>query len=356
MRRFWQLLRSVGLIAAITVGIDLAATLFVPARYLDPWVRLRENDQLIYDRTADWNHEIRPNVRLSRSWGNVRYAFASDAQGLRTGRCAADDQAAEKDNTVFVVGDSFTEGIGLSYEESYAGLLACAFRERGLVVRNLGTAAYSPVIYWRKIEATAKRLDLKPREVIVFLDISDNYNDAVDYREIDGRVVVGPRPFWQRVKIALDRNSTIYVVIREIRDRVREARGGPAPALGQAAALWTVDKSLFESWGRRGLERNAANLEKIVGQCRDWGCRLTLVVYPWPDQIDRDDRDSLQVSHWRAWSQRHGVRFVEAFSPFFAVPRQEALTRYFIPGDVHYNAAGARLVFDRVWSAIDPAH
>lgn len=51
---------------------------------------------------------------------------------------------------------------------------------------------------------------------------------------------------------------------------------------------------------------------------------MTLVVYPYPDQIDRGDRDSLQVSYRSGWSKRHGVRFVEAFSPFFAVPKDEA--------------------------------
>lgn len=81
---------------------------------------------------------------------------------------------------------------------------------------------------------------------------------------------------------------------------------------------------------------------------------MTLVVYPWPDQVANNDRDSIQVRHWRDWSARHGVRFVEAFSPFFRDAADTAVKRYYIPGDFHFNEAGNRLIYETVWQAIDP--
>ena len=352
MKRIRSGIFTIAAIAAITLALDFLVTLFVPGRHLDAWVRLREKDDLVYDRTVAWNHTVKPNLALTRNWGPGSYPYASDGDGFRTGRCAATGAADEKDRTVFVIGDSFVEGIGVSFEDSPAGLLACAYRERGMAVRNLGTASYSPVIYWRKIAATTERLGLRPREIVLFLDISDVHNDAVDYIEVGDRVVIRERPLWLRVKFFLDRHFITWALAKGIYYSFGERR---PYHLDDPVALWTVDKQLFDAWGRLGLERNAANLDRVVRQCAEWGCRLTLVVYPWPDQIARNDRDSIQIRHWRDWSARNGVRFVEAFSPFFELPARDALDRYFIPGDLHYSVAGNRLVFDKVWKEIDPA-
>jgi hypothetical protein len=65
----------------------------------------------------------------------------------------------------------------------------------------------------------------------------------------------------------------------------------------------------MEKWGRRGLEVAGNNLDKVVDICREWECRMTLVVYPWPENVAAGDRDSIQVRHWRAWAAARGVRF-----------------------------------------------
>ena len=93
---------------------------------------------------------------------------------------------------------------------------------------------------------------------------------------------------------------------------------------GRPAAGPLDDRSgLVESWGRRGLEVAGANLERIVDFCLEWQCRVTLVVYPWPDNVMEGDRDSIQVTHWRDWAAARRVRlFIDGFAPFFREPAQ----------------------------------
>jgi hypothetical protein len=89
------------------------------------------------------------------------------------------------------------------------------------------------------------------------------------------------------------------------------------------------------------------------------GIPLTLVVYPWPQQLLWNDRHSLQVSFWRSWAGARNVRFVELFSDMFAqadsLGLEGTIARNFIPGDVHWNAAGhaltARLFLQRYCEA-----
>ncbi|HYC65206.1 MAG TPA: hypothetical protein VEC14_10780 [Reyranellaceae bacterium] len=344
-------LRNIAIVATATLALDFAVTLFIPAGKLDSWVAARDRDAHIYDRTVAWHHELRPNLDTTRLWGQDRYPFRTDRNGFRTGRCAAEGTPAEKDKAVFIVGDSFAEGLGLAFEESFAGLLACAFRERGMVASNLGTTTYSPIIYHRKIADAVRRLGYPPREIVLFLDISDIRNDATDYVEIEGRVYSERPTLARRAKNFLKHNFASFAVLFELNQRLLVTHATPKSALNHKLSRWTVDREQFAEWGERGLAVATANLDKVVEQCRAWRCQLTLVVYPWPDQIAAGDRDSIQVRYWHEWTARHRVRFVNAFPPFFEKPVEETLARYYIRGDVHFNAAGSRLIADAVLRA-----
>ncbi len=105
----------------------------------------------------------------------------------------------------------------------------------------------------------------------------------------------------------------------------------------------------MDEWGRRGLELAGENLDKIVEICREWKCQLTLVVYPWPDNVRGGRRRTASRSPIGG-SGRTSVasRFVNGFAPFFQKPPDIAVGNYFIPGDVHFSAQGHRLLFEEL--------
>lgn len=53
---------------------------------------------------------------------------------------------------------------------------------------------------------------------------------------------------------------------------------------------------------------------------------MTLVVYPWPDNVVAENQNSIQVSHCRAWPAARNVRFIDGFTAFFREPAKTALT------------------------------
>ena len=53
---------------------------------------------------------------------------------------------------MLLLGDSFTEGLGLPFEESFAGRLAARLAERDVEVLNAGVVSYSPSIHHRKTQ------------------------------------------------------------------------------------------------------------------------------------------------------------------------------------------------------------
>jgi hypothetical protein len=82
---------------------------------------------------------------------------------------------------------------------------------------------------------------------------------------------------------------------------------------------------------------------------------LGVVVYPWPAQLIFDSAESRQVHIWRDWCKGKCSRFISVFPAFFEVKDQCPhskpgcwYSKYFIFGDVHYNANGDALVADAV--------
>jgi hypothetical protein len=346
---FW-LLRMFGqalLILVITLALDyvLLAMLF------PGWKQNWSDAATAYTQAyipAPYDHDLAPNANSTRAWGNVVYSWQTDRNGFRIGACAPGE--AEKSHpAIFVIGDSFTEAMGSTYEKSFAGLMACDAARQGKAVWNLGVASYSPVIYYRKIQAAAQRLGVKPVEIYVFLDMSDIYDDANVYRvEADG--VVRSSPFrWYNVGQFFLGN---FATLRLAYDLYLESSFATVGSLGHDRARWAFDPELLEMWGRRGLQTAGENLDQIVTLCHEWHCRMTLVVYPWPDNVEIGDRNSIQVTHWREWATTRHVRFINGFAPFFNEPAAAAVAKYFIRGDVHFSELGHRLLYEEVRRAI----
>jgi len=82
---------------------------------------------------------------------------------------------------------------------------------------------------------------------------------------------------------------------------------------------------------------------------------LSIVVYPWPNQIWHRDLDSRQVFHWGNWSEDRGLRFVNLFPLFINKQNssEEVIKQLFIEGDVHWNNEGHALIADTLIENLD---
>lgn len=343
-KRVLRIIGQVFVILFVTLTLDyvLLATVF------SDWKRNWADAATAYTQAyihVPWHHDLAPNQNSMRPWGKVLYPFRTDRYGFRTGTCAPGEDDKSKP-AIFVIGDSFTEALGVPYEESFAGLMACDAAKEGKAVWNLGVLSFSPVIYYRKIIASAEKLGIKPSEIYVFLDMSDIMDEAVVYREAeDGTITMAPQYHWFDTGQFLLGN---FATFRLLYNLWLDLPFGSAAPDESWRGRWSIDPKVMDQWGRRGLELAGKNLDKIVELCREWKCQFTLVVYPWPDNVRVGDRNSVQVTHWQKWAAERGVRFVNGFPPFFQEPGDVAVGKYFIPGDAHFSAAGHRLLFEQL--------
>jgi hypothetical protein len=87
-------------------------------------------------------------------------------------------------------------------------------------------------------------------------------------------------------------------------------------------------------------------MTRLAAMLRQRNIELTVVVYPWPDQIVRGDTACRATTFWKRWCRRQGVDFLTLFPAFDAGDRDTVLDACFLPGDVHWNERGNRLVAD----------
>jgi hypothetical protein len=146
-----------------------------------------------------YHHTLEPNFSGNGYWGSWFYKVCTDPSGFKK-NCAV-SKPQRKSFDVAFLGDSFTEGIGLPFEQTFVGLVAAQHPE--LNIANLGVVSYSPSIYLAKLK-TLYAQGYQFKTVIVFIDISDIQDEALTYRTIDGRVMaeheILPTEFWPRMR------------------------------------------------------------------------------------------------------------------------------------------------------------
>jgi len=138
--------------AFVIIAIILTLDFVLLATVFSGWKRNWADAATAYTQayiSTPYHHDLAPNANSTRVWGNISYSWRTDHYSFRIGACAPGE--VEKSwPAIFVIGDSFTEAMGSSYEKSFAGLMACDAAKQAKAVWNLGVVSYSPVIYHRK--------------------------------------------------------------------------------------------------------------------------------------------------------------------------------------------------------------
>lgn len=119
-----------------------------------------------------FHHTLSPDIKFIKTeWGNLTYQLCTDQNGFK-GKCNSDKK---KNNYDFVfIGDSFVEGVGYEYNETFVGIFHNAIK-KDLI--NMGVSSYSTKIYLSKIYYYIQK-GLNFKHVIVFIDPADLIDDS----------------------------------------------------------------------------------------------------------------------------------------------------------------------------------
>jgi len=179
-------------------------------------------------RSEIYHHDLDKNVYLETAhWGGRKYVIATDSLGFKSPK-PVNTQIESDDYRIVFIGDSFTEGMGFAYQDTFVGQIASALSRQNIEVLNAAVASYSPSIYYRKMKYLLEELGLKFNELVVYIDISDIQDEAVFYEMSPSNTVESvhknsdqdqPDDLVAVVKTFITENSIfIYFLLNEIHD------------------------------------------------------------------------------------------------------------------------------------------
>src|SRR5262245_5944208 len=249
-------------------------------------------------------------------WGEVRYPLITNSLGFKD---ASPREVPLKSTSrrILLIGDSFAVGIGMPYEDSFAGLLQRAGQQRADKVEflNAGVASYSPSVYYKKIKYLLDA-GLQLDEVVLFSDPSDVTDEATNYFCIDddpkyhafctaSEGSMQKATALRKSDFLLDR----FVVTNRLRIAIKRwsqaLRGNRKRALstdrgriGWSIPGFDVSGETLPLGAEGGIVRSLQNMGRLADLLAARNIPLTIVVYPWAQQIAQGDRNSRQVSLW----------------------------------------------------------
>jgi lysophospholipase L1-like esterase len=335
-----------------------------------------------------YNHGLTPNFDGYDSWGEHRYRFITNSLGFRDSE-VRNVSATPGTRRVLLIGDSFTEGVGVEFEDTFAGKLNHAGMQRAERIEFLDAAvvSYSPTLYYKKIKYFMER-GLRFDEVVVFSDVSDVFDEATKYycqdddpqyrkycteheiwfygalcrpdgdggqergKCLDGDGLYALRqgfgPYMARHFAVSDTMRTmIKFRLQEVLGNRKRSQLTVTPVTAWLFADPRFERDYAPVGMEGGIARSLANMQNLADLLKSNNIPLTVVVYPWPIELGRGDRDSRQVAIWREFCAKNCKEFINLFPTFFADAdaREDWYERLFISGDFHFSREGHDLMF-----------
>jgi hypothetical protein len=307
----------------------------------------------------DYHHGFAPKRVATETWGPQPYTFVTNSLGFKD-QTPRDVPLQSARRRLMFVGDSYTEGVGFPYAQTWVGLVDRALADQDIEVLNGGVASYCPKTVYYKVKAL---LDggLHVDHIVFFIDVSDMqdeliFNDFIPAnKDADdawaGRFVKTPYP---------PTFAQYSLTARTILKR----RGQDPWKQAIFTDPHTNERFVFSNFNleREGWTRGAKPdwldaaegsaayyVTKLAALCATHGIAFEIAIYPWPGEIMFNDAHSRYRDFWLRFSgEQHLMCYDlhDVFLPADPAARQRILAQDFIPNDVHWSAAGHRLVAD----------
>ena len=271
---------------------------------------------------------------------------------------------------LLVIGDSFTMGFGLDFDQTFVARLQKDHPE--IEILNAAVNSYAPSAYLAKIKWFFES-GYHADHVLVMMDISDIQDEATAYYTDEhtghlmmrdqGALLAGfPTGFNDYKPMIADRlmltatiskdvQRVMYIAKNFIKDLIGYSGAEKAKSITRGAWSYEPPDMLAHDYAplgvAGGINQARDRMDKLYNFLKLRGIPLSVGVYPWPGQLEHDSVDSKAVTIWRDWCLNKCKTFINAFPEFFSYRNAHPETWYtdlFIKNDVHFNALGDQIV------------
>ncbi len=328
---------------------------------LDPYLsHTNFYDRLIRIDHKFYHHTLKKNVNYKKASGfDGNYVLCTDNHGFKY-KC---DTKRNKKFKVAFLGDSFVEGLALNYEDTFVGIFE---NKKKVSVANLGVTSYAPSIYLSKIKFLLDN-NYEFEHLILFIDLSDLYDDNTFYQINEDLSVTEKNAESKNLKRRkfLRYNfplTNFYMFVIKMNNRLNKE----VPSIKSEEPKFNAKAAIKAKWSYQtsdivdGFDEPISKTQKemietmtiLFKLLKKNEIKLSLAVYPWPQQLQFDKRNSKHVKMWRNFCKKKCHKFIDFFPYFFDEKEKnsflEVYKKYYFWNDVHFNALGNKIIAERL--------
>ena len=297
-----------------------------------------------------YHHDLKKNFNQENYFQFKKYRIITNSLGFKDSKIRNIEQNSSKRRVIFI-GDSFTEGVGLDYENTFVGIIDKYLSKYSISVLNAGVSSYSPKIYYRKIKYLIEDEGIKFSDLVVYIDISDIENEALYYLIDENDNIIS------RKENDISKN-TPYNYIRNLLANNTFIIFNTSSIIKQIIKPTPVDyikilkrSRLDNEYSNYGFEEALKYMNKLYDLCTKNQINLIVSIYPWPTQILEEDLNSKQVQIWSNWSMQKKVKFINYFpllvkENISTEDKKKIIDKFYFKNDVHFNIKGNKLIAD----------
>jgi lysophospholipase L1-like esterase len=326
-----------------------------------------KNEKNFRVKNIYFSHTLENNYTGISYFGNKVNKICTNQYGFKS-NC----KNIQSDNNFdyWFIGDSFTEGVGLSYNNTFVGIFDLINVE--LNVANLGVSSYSPIIYFHKLKFFLDK-GLKTKNVIIFLDISD-FTDEKFRKECDKKVCIKDLS----KKIDFRNTQSSYKLKKLIKERfiftlsflqygkklfcenflishcsyVYNKNFVKSNWINDFDLKIKTDKELNESFHQSIYYLN--KIEKLLNKNN---ISFSLAIYPWPGNILYGKKNIEYREYFKQYCKSKCKFFIDYFNEFQKKIDQSdknfVIKQFYFYGDMHFNKKGNELIAKKLIEILD---
>ena len=365
---------------AVFIIIDLLLSQLFLLKILENDL-IRANKESFDNRAfnKNYNYTFKKQVKFTSQYDGNIYNILTNDLGFRDNNTNPIDRNKEYS---ILIGDSFIEGVGLDYQDTIVGILNENLETKNFKFLNAGVASYSSYIYLKKIkEIISSNNDLKVKDVIVFLDKSDVYDDEKYlerpsfFKNTKGRFIhqrkedffkdIKELSFWRFytkqtisgkiIKLSTDQLENFlsniekrFFISKKLDKGFFEVNNLEVKAIKSInnkphIRNWYLGE-IWERKTKKNIEFSIENLNSLKNFLDQRNVNLIVVLYPWSFEIDNDSIRKKYLEFIIPLLNKNNIKSISTYSEFLKGNIYENIGKNYLYNDIHYNKNGNKII------------
>ena len=290
----------------------------------------------------------------------------TDEYGLRVSKNLKRNNNLEN---IFILGDSFTFGVGLDYKKTYVGLIESRMKDYNFY--NFAVPSYSPSVYPYKLKKISK-LRILPKKIIMFLDLTDVHDEAARWF-VDkdfGKPYLSNNEIFEKnkkeknnfkkknFKISVQLASLINFNLRSLRSKIRNTlknkeKDSVLMNTFQGEFTYTdLSKLNRQFWKEEtfsiGIENIKKNINLISKFAKEYDSEFYLVLYPWAETLEYGQKSFNWSNFGKDLCANNMCTLIDTSNSFlnYKTTNKNWSNQIYFPSDIHFNNLGAKILAD----------